>query len=118
MSNPNIGAFTSITGNTAVQTVTTSTTAILTNNSGSNQLYKIYSLSVANYTSSNATVIVDLYRSSTSYKLAGTVTVPANSTLVVVTKDNGIYLIEGDSVRISASANSTLDAICSYEVVS
>lgn len=117
MANPNIGAFTSITGNTAVQAVTTSPTAILTNSSGSNQLYKIYSLSVSNYTTNNTSVLVDFYRSSTSYKLAGNISVPANSSLVLITKDNGIYLVEGDSIRVSASANTSLDAVCSYEVV-
>ena len=117
MAAPNIGAFTSIYGNTAVQAISNSTSAIVTNSSGSNQLYKIYSLSIANITTNNVTVIVDLYRSSVPYRMAGNISVPANSTMVMITKDNGVYLNEGDSLRLTAGANSSLEAVCSYEVI-
>lgn len=117
MAAPNIGAFTYMYGNTAVQAVSNSTTAIVSNASSSNQLYKIYSLSVANITTNNVSVIVDLYRSSTPYRLAGNISIPANSTMVIITKDNGVYLNEGDSLRLTAGSNSSLEAVCSYEVI-
>lgn len=117
MAAPNIGAFTYMYGNTAVQAISNSTTAIVTNSPSSNQLYKIYSLSIANITSTNVTVIVDLYRSSTPYRMAGNINVPANTTLVLITKDNGVYLNEGDSLRLTAGSNSSLEAVCSYEVI-
>jgi hypothetical protein len=37
---------------------------------------------------------------------------------VVITKDTSIYLEEGDSVRLTASANGDLTGICSYEEIS
>jgi hypothetical protein len=117
MAAPNIGAFTYMFGNTAVQAVSNSSTAIVSNSGGSNQLYNIYSLSIANITGINVTLLADLYRSSTPYRLAGNINVPANTTLVLITKDNGIYLNEGDSLRLSASTTSSLEAVCSYEVI-
>ena len=66
----------------------------------------------------DADVTVDLFRSSTSYKLASTITIPADATLVVLSKETAIYLEEGDSLRVQASADSDLQAVCSYEVIS
>jgi hypothetical protein len=118
MANPNIGAFTSMTGVTAVQLVTNSATAIVSNAAASGALYKIYSLSIANTTTSNITITADLYRSSTAYRIAGSISVPANSTLVLITKDNGVYLNENDALRLTGGASSGLEAVCSYEVIS
>jgi hypothetical protein len=58
---------------------------------------------------------VGLYRSSASisYEIAHTVSVPADATLDVISKS--IYLEEGDELRLTASANSDLEAVCSYE---
>jgi hypothetical protein len=117
MSNPNIGAFTFMSGNTAVQAVGLTATAIVTNSSASNQLFKVYSLSITNYTSNNVTTTVDLYRSSTAYRLAANLYIPGSSTIALITKDNGVYLNEGDSLRLTAGTASALEAICSYEVV-
>jgi hypothetical protein len=62
-----------------------------------------------------ADVTVDLFRSSISYKIASTITVPADASLVVISKENSIYLQEGDSLRCAASANNDLMAVCSFE---
>ena len=47
--------------------------------------------------------------------LAKTVTVPADTTLVLL--DTPIYLMEGDVLKGGASANSDLDLFVSYEVL-
>ena len=48
-----------------------------------------------------------------------TLTVPANSSLVIIGKtETQIYLEENDSLRLTAAANSTLEAVCSYEDLS
>ena len=44
--------------------------------------------------------------------------VPAQGTLVVISKDTMVYLEEGDSIRLTASANNYLHAVCSYEIIS
>lgn len=119
MTNPNIVNVTDIRGKTAVLTVTTSTTAIVSNPAESGAIYKINTLTISNIDgATSAAVTVDIFRSSVSYKLASTIDVPSDSTLVVVSKDTGIYLEEGDSLRILASANGDLQALCSYEVIS
>ncbi len=119
MAAPNIVNVTTITGKTAVLAVTTSAQAIVTNSGSSGKVFKINSLIVANIDgTNNADVTVDLFRSSTAYRLASTVVVPADATLVVLSKDASIYLEEGDSLRLTASANTDLEAVCSYEEIS
>jgi hypothetical protein len=117
MAAPNIVNVTTIIGKTAVQAVTTSATAIITNNAGSNKVFKVNSLYVANVDGIvDANITVDLFRSSVAYKLASTVTVPADATLDIISK--AIYLEEGDAIRLTASVNGDLEAICSYEEIS
>jgi hypothetical protein len=119
MANPNIVNVSSILGKTAVQSVGTSATAIVENTAGSNKIFKINSLTIANIDGVNsADVTVDVFRSSVSYKIANTIAVPADSTLVVISKDTVIYLEEGDSLRCLASATGDLQAVCSFEEIS
>jgi len=117
MAAPNIVNVATITGKTAVQAVGTSATAIVTNSASSGKVFKINALYVSNVDGANdATVNVDVFRSSTAYHIAKTITVPADSTLDVVSK--AIYLEEGDSLRLTANATSDLEAVCSYEEIS
>jgi len=117
MAAPNIVGVATITGKTAVLVVTTSATAIVTNSAASGKVFKINALYVGNIDGTNACdVTVDLFRSSTAYKIASTVSVPADATLDVISK--AIYLEEGDALRITASANLDLEAVCSYEEIS
>jgi len=119
MANPNIFNATSIYGKTAVQAVGTSAGAIVENTAASGKILKINSLTIANVDGTNsASATVDVFRSSTAYRLAFTVLVPANSSLVVISKDNLIYLEEGDSLRCTASVSGDLEAVCSYEEIS
>ena len=116
MAAPNIVNVVTITGKTAVQAVTTSATAIVTNSAASGQVLKVNALYVSNIDGTNAANInVDIFRSSTAYHIAKTVSVPANSTLDVISKS--IYLEEGDTLRLTASANTRLEAVCSYEII-
>lgn len=119
MAAPNIVGVTNIIGHTDVQSVGTSATAIVTNTAGSGKVFKINSLIVSNIDGTNsADITVDLYRSVTSYRIASTITVPADASLVVISKETAIYLEEGDSLRCLASAAGDLQAICSYEEIS
>ena len=117
MAAPNIVNVTTITGKTSVIAVTTSATAIVTNSAASGKVFKVNALYVSNVDgTNNADVNVDLYRSSTAYHIAKTVNVPADATLDIISK--AIYLEEGDSLRLTANANSDLEAVCSYEEIS
>lgn len=119
MAAPNIVNVTTIIGKTAVQAVTTAATAIVSNSAASGKVFKINSLVIANVDGTNsADITVEFFRSSTAYDIAKTITVPADASLVVISKDTSIYLEEGDSLRLQASADSDLEAICSYEEIS
>ena len=115
MANPNIVNVTQIYGVSNVAALTTATANIVTNSSGSNKVFKLNSVSVGNYTSGNITCNVMINRSSTLYYFAGNVTVPSFSTLIVVGKDNGVYLNEGDVLQANCNANSTSTIITSYD---
>lgn len=117
MAAPNIVNVTTITGKTAVQAVGTSATAIVTNSSSSGKVFKINALYVSNVDgTNNATVSVDVYRSTTAYHIAKTITVPADATIDVISK--AVYLEEGDALRLTANVSGDLEAVCSYEEIS
>jgi hypothetical protein len=117
MAAPNIVNVATITGKTAVQAIGTSATAIVTNSAASGKVFKINALYVSNVDgTANADVTIDLFRSSTAYRIASTVVVPADAVLDVITK--AFYLEEGDTLRLTASAAGDLEAVCSYEEIS
>ena len=117
MAAPNIVSVATITGKTAVLVVTTTATAIVTNSAASGKVFKINALLISNVDgTNNATVNVDIFRSSVAYRIANTMTVPADATLDVIAKS--IYLEEGDTLRLTANANSDIEAVCSYEEIS
>ena len=117
MAAPNIVNVATITGKSAVQAIGTSAAAIVTNSASSGKVFKVNALYVSNVDGTNAaTVNVDLFRSSTAYHIAKTISVPADSTLDVISK--AIYLEEGDALRLTASVASDLEAVCSYEEIS
>jgi hypothetical protein len=119
MAAPNIVNVTTINGKTAVQNVTTVATDIVTNSAASGKVFKINSLVISNIDGTSAAdITASLYRSSVEYKVAHTISVPADAALVVISKDTSIYLEEGDAIRLTASANSDLHAVCSYEEIS
>jgi hypothetical protein len=117
MAAPNIVNVATITGKTAVQSVGTSATAVVSNAAASNKVIKINSLYISNIDGTSAAdLTVDIFRSSVAYRIASTISVPADATLDVLTKP--IYLEEGDDLRLTASASGDLQAVCSYEEIS
>jgi hypothetical protein len=116
MATPNIVNVTTINGNTQVLSVSTTATAIANNQPVSNQIFKVNALYISNQTANTASVNVDIYRATVAYPIATTVIVPNNSVLDVISKS--VYLMEGDALRLTASNNSTLTGVCSFEVIS
>ena len=118
MAAPNIINVTSAIGSTDVLDVTTTPQIITQNGAASGQVYKINSFSVANIDGTNsAEISVEIFRGGSSYYLVRSVTVPANASLVIMSRENAIYLVEGDQLRVSASANGDLQAIVSYDII-
>jgi hypothetical protein len=119
MAAPNIVNVSTIIGKTAVANVSTVATDLVTNGSGSNKVFKVNSLYISNIDGAvTADITASLYRNSIEYDLAATVAVPADATIVLISRDSPIYLEEGDSIRLTASANGDLQAVCSYEDIS
>ena len=118
MAAPNVVNVTSIYGKTVGAALGTSTGDILVNTAGSGKLLKLNSIIVANIDGSSAAdVTVYFYdlSATTPFHIAKSVTVPSQSTLVVLGKDAPIYLEEGDKIMGLASAAGDLEIIVSYE---
>jgi hypothetical protein len=118
MAAPNLITTTSIIGKTKAEWVPASLTAILTNPANSNQSWRINVLYVTNLGIADSTVTVDIYRGTTSYKLANIIPVPVGNSLIVIAKDTSIYLEESDSLRIAAASAGVLQYVVSYEIMS
>lgn len=120
MAAPNIVNVSQITANTNLANVTTVVTNVVTNSASSGKVYKVNNIQLANYGPSTVSANVIFNRSSvnpSSYYLAGNITVPPASTLVVTGKDTSFYIEEGDVLQINASSNSSIHGIVSYEVI-
>lgn len=119
MANPNIVAVTEILGESVAANATTSLSDLVVNATSSGKVYKINSVIASNIdTISSQDITVNFNTSSTDYALAKNITIPTTSSLVVISKDSGIYLREGDKLTIKAASNSTVQVVCSYEVIS
>ncbi len=117
MAAPNIVSVTTITGKTAVQAVPNTATAIITNSAGSGKVIKVNALYCGNVDATTAyDLTVDIYRGGVAYRAFPTNGVTQKMTLDVLSK--AIYLEEGDSLRLTASAASKLEAVASYEEIS
>lgn len=119
MAAPNIVNVTSIYGKTAYDAqVATSASAVLTNANGSNKLYKINTIIAANIDGVNdadITIYVANNVSTQLFHLARTITVPADSTLVIISKDTSFYLEENMYIYAYASAVNDISLMVSYE---
>lgn len=120
MAAPNIVNVSTITGKTEGVAIGATNTTIVSNASASGKVFKVNSLIVSNIDGTNAAdVTVEFFdNGTTAYKLASTITVPADASLVVISKETAIYLEENDLIRALASAAGDLEAIVSYEEIS
>lgn len=123
MAAPNLNGPTTITGKTTYLTLAnTSETDLLANASASGKALRITSLLLANIDgvgNVDATVIIYSAASGgTGYKIANTISVPANATVVLLGRDSSVWLEEDRRIAVKASAGNYLAVICSYEEVS
>ena len=128
MANPNIVSVSNILGgNLGWNLSATTTTTLVTVDA--EKILKINRITVANVDTSAAATFnlfvdglttagasgLSATGASATVYLAKTISVPADSTLVLV--DTPIYLMEGDILKGGASAASDLDLFISYEVL-
>ena len=122
MANPNIVNVTSILGKNAFLALTTSSQTIVANSNSSDKIFKINSLIVNNVDGTNASSVSARIANDTSGAILGhlafTISVPADSSLVLISKDTSIYLLENQRIIMNGSANGDLHATISYEEIS
>ena len=134
MANPNIVNVTSIYGNTAyvipssaatprtswAYNVTPSLTGLTP---AANTVNRVTSITAANTTSSAATATIGIANNATY--ASGTVitypayqiSVPANSTLVIIDKTNSVYITENQSVAALSGTASALTFTATFEAI-
>lgn len=122
MALPDLNSPTKVEGkNVIVSDVPTTASGVLSNSSGSNETLRLSSIYVSNIDGTNAcdvtSYIVDNTTSASGY-LASTVVVPADASLLPLTKDSNIYITENQTLYIQSSADGDLSAIISYEQIS
>lgn len=115
MANPNIINVSTITGKTSLTQLTTVTANTITNAVGSNTVYKLNTVFLSNYSSATTYANIVINRSSSTYYIGGNLSIPANSTLVLLGKDTALYMEEGDVLQANVSANSSISMAASYE---
>ena len=124
MAAPNIVNVATITGKTVVASLTTTnSTLVVENVAASGKVFKINSLIVSNVDGSSAAdITINLFSEDniggTGTQIVSTVSVPADASLVVISKDSAIYLEEDRSIGATASAASDLKVVCSFEEIS
>ena len=101
MAAPNIVNVATITAKTVGAALTTTlTTDILANAASSGKVFKVNTIMIANIDGANAVnVDVDWYDGTNAYKIAKTIQVPPDETLVLTDKNTTIYLEEGHKIR-------------------
>lgn len=121
MANPNIVNVTAIYGNNSTTSLsTTNATSIINNAASSGKVYKVNSIVVANVDGTSAAdITINVYSQDdlggTAYAIASTISVPADSTLIVTDKTTSFYLKEDQSVGATAGTASDLVVTASWE---
>ena len=124
MANPNIVNVTTINaGSLSVALSTTSATSLASNAAASGKVYKINSIVVANTNgTSAANITINVYSAAalggTAFPIASTISVPANSTLIITDKTTSFYLMENQSIGATAGTANYLTVTASWEEIS
>ena len=113
MAAPNIVNVSTITAKTTGAALgTTLTTSLLANSASSGKVFKVNTIIVANVDGTNdATVTLDYYNGTTGYKIANTINVAADTTLIALDKNSAIYLEEGDDSRTALIGSNVISSV-------
>jgi len=125
----NILNLTSIYGKTTYYVPSgTSAVVLLPNAAASSTVMKINEITATNTTGTAANTTVSIYTNGavaqgsapsggTAYPIAGTISVPANASLIVSDKTTAFYLEEGVSISITSGTASAITYTVSYELM-
>jgi hypothetical protein len=123
MANPNIVAVANIYGNNSLTALSTANaTSIINNPASSGKVFKVNTIVVSNVDGTSAAEIsVNIYSQDdlggTAYSIASTISVPADSTLIVIDKSTSFYLKEDQSVGATAGTANDLVVMASWEEI-
>ena len=124
MAAPNIVNVSTITGKSFyLALANTSATALVSNAASSGKVFKVNMIQVANVDGSVACDVTVKYHTQddiggTGYALVSTVSVPQDSSLVVLDKNTALYLEEDRSISVTAGTANDLEVLVSYEEIS
>ena len=125
----NIVNVTSIYGKTTYYVPSgTSAVVLLANAAASSTVMKINEITATNTTGTAANTTVSIYTNGavaqgsapsggTAYPIAGTISVPANASLIVSDKTTAFYLEEGVSISVTSGTASAITYTVSYELM-
>ena len=132
MPNPNIVNVTQIYGQTTYLTpANTANFVLVTNTSGSGNVFKLDQIVAANQTNTAANCTVMIYTSGgvvagnavvtaagNAFPIASNISVPAYASLIVMDKTTATYLTEDRAIVVASGTNSALSFSVSYEQIS
>ena len=106
----------------------TAAVVLLPNAASSSTVMKINEITATNTTGTAANTTVSIYTNGavaqgsapsggTAYPIAGTISVPANASLIVSDKTTAFYLEEGVSISITSGTASAITYTVSYELM-
>jgi hypothetical protein len=127
MANPNMANAVFIIGNTSSHLISSNanpfTTALINNPAASGEIYKINTIIATNVNGQNNFEISiklftqdDLGGSNTD--IISTMTVPADGSVIVLNRENPIYLLEDKSIGAFSNTANVITVTCSWEEIS
>ena len=108
----------------------TTAVVLLTNASGSLQIFKIEQITVTNISSSAASATLQYYSNgavaqgsapsggAVTASMAYNISVPPNASIVLSDKTTAFYLVDGNCLSVTSSVANALSYFISYEVIS
>ena len=126
MANPNIVNIAAMYGNTSSLLISSTAnpfaTALVSNPASSNKVFRINSIVVANVDGvSAADITIQIFSQAnlggTGTALASTISVPADTTLIITDKTTSFYLLENQSIGATASVANDIVVTTSWEEI-
>lgn len=132
MANPNIINVTQIYGQTTYLTpANTANFVLVTNTSGSGNVFKLDQIVAANQTNTAANCTVMIFTSGNvvagnavvtaagnAFPIASNISVPAYASLIVMDKTTATYLLEDKAIVVASGTNNAISFSVSYEQIS
>lgn len=126
MANPNIVNVSDIRGNTSSYLISTTddpfATALINNAAASSKIYKINLIMASNVDGvSPYDITIKLFPQDdlggTATAIASTITVPADSSVIIIDKNSSLYLLEDKSIGATAGTANKIVVTCSWEEI-